>query len=74
METLQFERGAAEGGGGMAMGSGRAGVEELIEMARGLERDGRPMLDDPVVRDRIAAFGRDRFGQALFEPIAGAGD
>jgi alkylation response protein AidB-like acyl-CoA dehydrogenase len=56
IETLQFERGAEEGGGGSS-GGGRSGaVEDLIEMARGRERDGRPLLDDPVVRDRIAAF------------------
>jgi alkylation response protein AidB-like acyl-CoA dehydrogenase len=52
--TLSFERGAAEGSGG---GSGAAElVARLIALARGLMRDGRPVLDDPVVRDRIAAF------------------
>ena len=55
MATLQFERGAAEGSaGGSWVGSEQ--VESLIRLARGLARDGRPVLDDPVVRDRLAQF------------------
>jgi alkylation response protein AidB-like acyl-CoA dehydrogenase len=52
--TLSFERGAAEGSGG---GSGAAElVQRLVRLARGLMREGRPVLDDPLCRDRIAAF------------------
>jgi alkylation response protein AidB-like acyl-CoA dehydrogenase len=55
-ETLQFERGAAEGAGGRATGSSAGTLEDLIEQARGWRREGRPVLDDPVARDRIAAL------------------
>ncbi len=56
METLQFERGAAEGAGGRATGSTGGTLEDLIESARSFRRDGRPVLDDAAVRDRIAGF------------------
>ena len=52
--TLSFERGASEGSGG----GGGAGelLARFIARARDLSRDGRPVLDDPVVRDRLASF------------------
>jgi alkylation response protein AidB-like acyl-CoA dehydrogenase len=53
--TLSFERGASEGAGGSAGGSTES-LADLIALARRVERDGRPLLDDPLVRDRIAAF------------------
>jgi len=56
--TLQFERGAAEGSAG-GTGGGGAEVARLVALARGLERDGRPALEDPVVRDRLAQFWLD---------------
>lgn len=56
--TLSFERGASEGSAGGAGGASAAAdsVAHLIGMARTLVRDGRPLLDDLVVRDRIAAL------------------
>jgi alkylation response protein AidB-like acyl-CoA dehydrogenase len=53
--TLQFERGAAEGSAG-GSGSGAEQVAGLVSLARGLARDGRPLLDDAVVRDRLVQF------------------
>ena len=53
--TLSFERGASEGSAGGGGGIADS-VNDLVRMARGLRRDGRPVLDDPVVRDRLAAF------------------
>jgi alkylation response protein AidB-like acyl-CoA dehydrogenase len=52
MATLAFER-YAEGGqaGGLDMVQLR--VEELVEMARACRRDGRPAIEDPVVRDEL---------------------
>ena len=52
MATLAFER-YAEGGqaGGLDMVQLR--VAELVEMARACRRDGRPAIDDPVVRDEL---------------------
>jgi alkylation response protein AidB-like acyl-CoA dehydrogenase len=55
LTTLAFERGA-EGGqaGGQAMVALR--VAQVVEMAAKLERDGRPVLEDPLVRDRLVQF------------------
>jgi alkylation response protein AidB-like acyl-CoA dehydrogenase len=53
--TLSFERGASEGSAGSGGGTGLS-VSGLIEMARARQRDGRPLLEDPGVRDRIATF------------------
>jgi alkylation response protein AidB-like acyl-CoA dehydrogenase len=52
MTTLAFERGA-EGGqaGGLAMVPLR--VSQVVAMAQELVRDGRPVIDDPLVRDRL---------------------
>jgi alkylation response protein AidB-like acyl-CoA dehydrogenase len=55
MATLAFER-YAEGGqaGGLDMVQLR--VAELVEMARECRRDGRPAIDDPIVRDELVRF------------------
>ena len=52
MATLAFER-YAEGGqaGGLDMVQLR--VAELVEMARECRRDGRPAMEDPVVREEL---------------------
>ena len=52
--TLTFERGAAEGSGGGTSSTIGEPVGRLIELARKSVRDGRPAIEDPVVRDRIA--------------------
>jgi alkylation response protein AidB-like acyl-CoA dehydrogenase len=56
MATLQFERGAAEGSAGGSGFGGEGQVARLVGLARGLARDGGVALDDPVVRDRLAAL------------------
>jgi len=52
MATLAFER-YADGGqaGGLDMVQLR--VEELVEMARECRRDGRPAIEDPIVREEL---------------------
>ena len=52
MATLAFER-YAEGGqaGGLDMVQLR--VAELVEMARECRRDGRPAIEDPIVREEL---------------------
>jgi alkylation response protein AidB-like acyl-CoA dehydrogenase len=52
MTTLAFERGA-EGGqaGGLSMVPLR--VAQVIELARTFKRDGKPAIDDPLIRDRL---------------------
>jgi alkylation response protein AidB-like acyl-CoA dehydrogenase len=55
LTTLAFERGA-EGGqaGGLAMVPLR--VSQVVEMAQALRPEGRPLLEDPLVRDRLVQF------------------
>jgi alkylation response protein AidB-like acyl-CoA dehydrogenase len=62
--TLSFERGASEGSAGSGGGADHS-VSAVIEMARGLSRDGRPVLDDPIVRDRLAAFAIEEMANRL---------
>jgi alkylation response protein AidB-like acyl-CoA dehydrogenase len=58
--TLSFERGASEGSAGSSAGAVDA-VGSVIAMARNLRRDGTPVLADPVVRDRLAAFAIEEY-------------
>jgi alkylation response protein AidB-like acyl-CoA dehydrogenase len=52
MQTLQYERGAEAGAaGGLAMV--RVTVDDMIEQLRDVNRDGEPVLSDPVVRDQL---------------------
>ena len=51
MTTLLHERGAAEGSGGNTRSTQL--VDELIEHARRVDRDGEPAARDPVTRDQI---------------------
>ena len=55
MLTLTFERGAT---GGQAGGIARQAlsVNDVIELARTTRRDGRPALEDPVIRDQLVRF------------------
>ena len=52
MQTLQYERGAAAGAAG-GQSQVRVSVNDLIDDLRKLSRDGNPLLEDPVVRDRL---------------------
>jgi len=65
--TLSFERGAAEGSAGSSAGAGDA-LGSVIAMARGLRRGGNPVLDDPVVRDRLAAFAIEEYAMRYSVP------
>ncbi|MBK6511446.1 MAG: acyl-CoA dehydrogenase family protein [Haliea sp.] len=52
MQTLQYERGAEAGAaGGQAMV--RVTVDDMIAQVAGVQRDGAPVLQDPVVRDQV---------------------
>jgi alkylation response protein AidB-like acyl-CoA dehydrogenase len=52
MQTLQYERGAEAGAaGGQSMV--RVTVDDMIEQLDGVQRDGEPVLRDPVVRDQL---------------------
>jgi alkylation response protein AidB-like acyl-CoA dehydrogenase len=55
MQTLMFER-AAEGGGATRYISTRVMMDDLLETAKNITRDGQPLLKDPVVRDNLVKF------------------
>lgn len=52
MQTLQYERGVEAGQAGGLM-QVRVSIDDVIEDLRDLQRDGEPVLDDPVVRDQV---------------------
>ena len=52
MQTLQFER-SAEGGQASGYFAQRITTEDLIHSASTIMRDGKPLLEDPVVRDNL---------------------
>jgi alkylation response protein AidB-like acyl-CoA dehydrogenase len=58
--TLSFERGASEGSAGSSAGV-LDPVGGVIAMARDLRRDGHPVLDDPVMRDRLATLAIEEY-------------
>jgi len=57
--TLLFERGAAETSGRDRADGLVRQLDKVIELARDVKRDGRPALEDEVVRDRIAQLWID---------------
>jgi alkylation response protein AidB-like acyl-CoA dehydrogenase len=54
MTTLLHERGAADGSGGAEIGSAGEAVRRVAALAARVQRDGRPAVQDPVLRDRMA--------------------
>lgn len=64
MQTLQYERGAAAGAAGGLM-QVRVNIGDMIDAVRDLRRDGQPVLDDPVVRDRLVQLMMEEKAFAL---------
>ena len=62
MRTLEYERGAR---GGQAGGYVLTPFDafSIVDLAKKATRDGKPVLDDPVIRDRLIEFIME--GQAL---------
>jgi alkylation response protein AidB-like acyl-CoA dehydrogenase len=55
MATLMFERGNVGGqAGGLSMMD--LNVNDLLELARRSTRNGRPVLEDPLIRDQMVRF------------------
>lgn len=52
MATLMFERGAA---GGQAGGTARMdlNINDVVELARRAKRNGKPAIEDPLIRDQL---------------------
>lgn len=64
MATLAFERGAVGGqAGGHSMMSKE--VAEVVALARNAQRNGRPAIEDPLIRDRLVQFIIEERGQSL---------
>ena len=55
MRTLQYERGAEAGAAGGASIISIV-MNDLLEMANDVEREGQPLLKDPVTRDNLVKF------------------
>ena len=64
MVTLAFER-SVEGGqaGGLSMVA--VTVDDVIEVARSVTRDGRPAIEDPLIRDQLIQFLIEEKGDRL---------
>ncbi|MFT7288792.1 MAG: alkylation response protein AidB-like acyl-CoA dehydrogenase [Halieaceae bacterium] len=70
MKTLQYERGAEAGAaGGLAFV--RVVIDDLIAQLRDLRRDGRPMLEDPVLRDQLVSLIMEEKALALGDRRSG---
>jgi alkylation response protein AidB-like acyl-CoA dehydrogenase len=70
MQTLQYERGAQAGAaGGLQMI--RIVIDDLVAGLRGVTRDGRPVLDDPLLRDELVRLVMEEKAIALGERRAG---
>jgi alkylation response protein AidB-like acyl-CoA dehydrogenase len=64
MSTLTFERGVSGGqAGGLSMIAVQ--VEDVVELARRVRRDGRPAIEDPLVRDTLLRFLIEEQGDRL---------
>lgn len=55
MKTLEYERGAKVNLAGGAF-SKEMDIMEILALARNAQRGGKPLLDDPVMRDRLMGF------------------
>ena len=64
MTTLTFERGAAGGqAGGLSMMA--VTVQDVVDLARHCQRDGRAAIEDPWVRDQLVRFMVEEQGDRL---------
>ena len=64
MKTLTFER-AVSGGQAGGVASMTVSAREAVELARHALRDGRPAIQDPLVRDQLVSFLMEERGMAL---------
>ncbi len=72
MKTLQYERGAEAGAaGGLAFV--RIVIDDMIEQLRDVERDGAPVLQDPVIRDQLVQLIMEEKAVVLGDRRAGIG-
>ncbi|MEP5568578.1 MAG: acyl-CoA dehydrogenase family protein [Halioglobus sp.] len=73
MQTLQYERGAAAGSAG-GLSQVRVNVSDMIDEVRSVKRDSEPVLDDPVVRDRLVQLIMEEKAIGLADRRVALGD
>ena len=73
MQTLQYERGAAAGAAGGQV-QVRVSIADLIDEVRSVKRDGAPLLEDPVIRDRLVQLIMDEKALGLADKRSTLGD
>ncbi|MEM1436598.1 MAG: acyl-CoA dehydrogenase family protein [Pseudomonadota bacterium] len=64
MQTLQYERGAVAGAAG-GLGQVRVSMDDVVAALKGVERDGRPVLEDPAIRDELVQLLIEEKANAL---------
>ena len=64
MKTLTFER-AVSGGQAGGVHSMPVSAGEVVELARHAQRDGRPAIEDPLMRDQLVSFLMEERGLDL---------
>jgi alkylation response protein AidB-like acyl-CoA dehydrogenase len=70
MKTLQYERGAEAGAaGGLAFV--RIVIDDLVAQLRDIRRDGRPLLEDPLIRDELVKLIMEEKAIALGDRRSG---
>ena len=70
MITLTFERGAAGGqAGGLSFMD--LNVHDIVELARRARRNGRPAIEDPLIRDQLVQFLIESEGNTLMNARLG---
>ncbi|MDA8646892.1 acyl-CoA dehydrogenase family protein [Porticoccaceae bacterium] len=67
MQTLQYERGAEAGAaGGISILA--TVMDDLLRIAEDVQRDGQPLMQDPVTRDNLVKFLIEEQALYLAEP------
>lgn len=70
MQTLQYERGAEAGAaGGLAFI--RIAIDDLVTQLRSVQRNGKPLLEDPLLRDQLVRLVMDEKAIALGDRRSG---
>ena len=69
MQTLMFERGAAGGqAGGLSMMD--LNIHDVVELSRRAMRNGKPAIEDPLIRDELTQMIIEAKGNSLMQARA----
>ncbi|MCV6613467.1 MAG: acyl-CoA dehydrogenase family protein [Cellvibrionaceae bacterium] len=66
MQTLQYER-SVDGGQASTYKFLPIAMADLLDTCRAITRDGKPLLDDPIVQDRLVQFLMEEKSLALMK-------